>query len=536
MTTTSSFSAKIISLLRSRNKGRSYPSSLESGVGQSRLDRLPPELLSVVFSHCQDEDSTQGQPTSVKFPLNLAAVCWYWRTIINATPDLWTKIPKCNLVSAGRQYVDLISLFVARSGALPLHIDVDSGFEALHTHPIMQILLSCTKRWGTVHLSTNLEALKVLAPHIGPLPELRSINLDIWNYSHSDWKISFFSTSPKLREVSIAGWPGISAGLEAPWSQILSYSVNGGIDDHAGSYLGHLEIMDRLQSLSIMGFSSAPTSASASYILPCIISLAVDDLQHLEGLFTPSIQHLVFVAKSDVGDRHLDSYSRIAEFIRRSSAENTLETLDNNTRYDSFGDVEAFLKPLQNLRVLRISLYHGFLPIENTILRVLDYIASSQQIGLPLLEELVLRDALPTVMIDGAAEKLNSIGLRVDGSQPNGSTPKRRLCKFELEFGNVMEGQKAQEILGRFWEDGALKEVGENDLKTIEDWRMRLMDFFPELLDQSVPATRLLNPFFLAQADRLFEEMSSARLQNMAFLLLVRLWSLYSTISSLTHF
>lgn len=534
MTTTSSLSTKLASFLRSRNKDKPSPSNVESTPtpSQNQLDRLPPELLSVVFAHSRDSERIHGLPTRETFPLNLAAVCRAWRSIVNTTPELWTRIPRCHLHSAGRRYLDLITLFVARSGVLPLDIHVESPFKDFSTHPIVPVLLSCAERWEVVHLSTSIATLKVFASAIGALPELRSIKLELWDYGRSNtlWRISSLAMSPKLREVSISGWPGIEVEFKGlDWTQILYYSVNGGSNDHVGSSLDHLGSMQKLRSLSIMGWSPSPAANGTPpsfHILPCLSNLTVDDPIYLDSLSTPSIQHLFVLLKSEDTGLYRDPFTRIVELIRRSNAETKLETLDINTRYDTPGDAKVLLKLLHNLRVLRIPLFHGFRPIEDAILQ--GY-TSNRQNGLPLLEELVLRDALPIVTIDGAAKRLNAIGARVDipsaSDQTDAASPpsRVRLRKFELEFGNVMEGKKALGILGGFWEDEGSNEVDEKDfcLETIQDWRTRLIELFPELLDQSAPTMRRFNPFFPAHFDKLFEEMSRAKLRNMAFFLLV---------------
>ena len=223
------------SLLRFRNKDKLDP----SGPGQLRLDRLPPELLSLVFAHCRDEERIQGVSTRDKFPLNLAAVCCTWRSIVNNTPALWAKIPRCHLPSTGPRYPALITLFLTCSGALPLDIHVYCGTsEDLSTHPILLMLRSCAERWAVVHLTSTLATLKAFTASISLLPELRSIKLHIWNSFGSDWTIPCFAMSPKLKEVTITGWPLIKAGLDLPWTEILYYSVHGMGDDRVGPFLG----------------------------------------------------------------------------------------------------------------------------------------------------------------------------------------------------------------------------------------------------------------------------------------------------------
>jgi len=525
MTTTSSLSTKFVSFLRPKNRDKPDTSketnNLECASGPSQLDRLPAELWSVVFTHCRGPERVHGVPAIDKFPLNLAAVCRTWRSTVNTTPELWTRIPRCHLISAGRQYLDLITLFVARSGVLPVDIHVESPFKDFSTHPIVPVLLSCADRWAVVHLSTSLATLKTIASSVKSLPELRSVRLEMWDYARTldtQWRISTFAMSPKLREVSIAGWPGIGVNLNVDWTQIQSFSVNGGRDDHVGSALDQLGTMQKLQSLSIMGWSPGPAGTSPPDIFPCLSNLTVDDPVNLDRLSTPNIQHLCLQLKTEGTVLYADPFAQIVDLIRRSNAESKLETLDVQTRFDSRGDARVLVRLAHNLRVLRLPLFHGFVPMEDATLRASRPTSSNRQDGLPLLEELVLRDALPIVMMDGAAERLNAIGARVDILAKTG---RQRLRIFELEFSNVTEAKKAQAIIGGFWSDGKSNKVDEADLKTAADWRARLIELFPELLDRSAPATRRFNPFFPANFDKLFEEMSKAEIPNMAFLLLV---------------
>ncbi|KDQ07280.1 hypothetical protein BOTBODRAFT_192494 [Botryobasidium botryosum FD-172 SS1] len=99
----------------------SYTGQLMSAVNYKRsqlipVQRLPEELLSIIFGIVGSSRGNYRFPLIKREPLNLTAVSRTWREVALNTPRLWTKIDAFN--------ARIAPLFIKRSKQLPLQIEI----------------------------------------------------------------------------------------------------------------------------------------------------------------------------------------------------------------------------------------------------------------------------------------------------------------------------------------------------------------------------------------------------------------------------
>lgn len=124
---------------------------------------LPPELLIEIFA-------STSQSSAPLTPIVICSVCKFWRNICIAAPRAWQLI----IVSKSSRRISSIKaqadLWIARSGLLPFHVDVElADFERLL--PIMSCFLPYLSRWMDCKISfqgrtihTRLSDLTLSAP------------------------------------------------------------------------------------------------------------------------------------------------------------------------------------------------------------------------------------------------------------------------------------------------------------------------------------------------------------------------------------
>ncbi|PPR07872.1 hypothetical protein CVT24_005610 [Panaeolus cyanescens] len=110
------------------NESDSTKESLQRSIDALRslsapIRRLPPELLSEIFTHCLPPNPF-NKPSPLKAPLLLAQVCGFWRDVAIATPQLWASLamtrvdkPPCHKSTMG-----VLRTWLTRSADRPLWV------------------------------------------------------------------------------------------------------------------------------------------------------------------------------------------------------------------------------------------------------------------------------------------------------------------------------------------------------------------------------------------------------------------------------
>ena len=103
---------------------RSPPVACSGGSRLSAIQRLPPEILALIFWHAIPRGKSNFvEPSTSAAPLLLCRVCKSWRDLAERTPELWSSISLFLL----RPYASATQAFdrwIAKSGGCPLSIKV----------------------------------------------------------------------------------------------------------------------------------------------------------------------------------------------------------------------------------------------------------------------------------------------------------------------------------------------------------------------------------------------------------------------------
>ncbi|KAJ7239212.1 hypothetical protein B0H12DRAFT_82827 [Mycena haematopus] len=197
----------------------------------SALRRFPPEILAEIFRICVAADmSMDGVLDTWTAPWVLGQICRSWRTVALSTPRLWCYI---DIVlehpdeSHSKNMVRLLKLFLERSRSCPLTLRVDSGSRCtldLRSHPVLNVLMKTSDRWGDAHFCLPPFLLVSLSPIKGRLGSLRTLtifpNLGLSQY-HPNQVIDAFQIAPLLDTAQVSLECAITVHL--PSEQITHY-------------------------------------------------------------------------------------------------------------------------------------------------------------------------------------------------------------------------------------------------------------------------------------------------------------------------
>ncbi|KAF8879733.1 hypothetical protein BD779DRAFT_1474206 [Infundibulicybe gibba] len=198
----------------------------------SSLVDFPPEIISEIFIHCLpwmippqrgsypfQNIRPQTGFDSNNAPLLLIHICHQWRLIVEATPRLWTRLPKTRFPGA----LGLYEMYIKNSGQAPLWVDLTFDSDA---REIADILMSHSHRWERLTLEGRRRGALPNNPvtHKVPakLPTLKHLQITpTFPIKHDVYKLSTFQ-APLLRSVEISS--SRVPCLNLPWSQLTHYS------------------------------------------------------------------------------------------------------------------------------------------------------------------------------------------------------------------------------------------------------------------------------------------------------------------------
>lgn len=131
------------------------------------LHSLPPELLAEIFWWCTP--SIHSQDTSPPHsPLVLTHVCQHWRIIATKTPSLWTYTKLSVYDQLLAPALELMKLWLKRSGMMPVFIDLDFEDSVSYYRTVLKLfeeVISVAKQYRPAwyiadsFLATHLEVV-----------------------------------------------------------------------------------------------------------------------------------------------------------------------------------------------------------------------------------------------------------------------------------------------------------------------------------------------------------------------------------------
>ncbi|EGN96756.1 hypothetical protein SERLA73DRAFT_161770 [Serpula lacrymans var. lacrymans S7.3] len=239
------------------------------------ISRLPPELLSTIFTHCAHSPHLHEHATfSIRF-IKVGHVCRHWRAVALGCPSLWS-----NLVFSYPRWTDEMLI---RSKMAPLVVKVDLTYMTPKVVEALQQALKHSIRVKDFKLIASKEMMEKLLNQVsGPAPLLESLSLSNSRYSHYTTEsgyplpeVMFEGQTPRLRRLELFK-------CDISWnSALLSGLTHLDIRNTAASarptmsqVLSALERMPSLQVLTLE--ESLPTLPESVHKLPtigCVVPL-----------------------------------------------------------------------------------------------------------------------------------------------------------------------------------------------------------------------------------------------------------------------
>jgi hypothetical protein len=249
------------------------------------IGRLPPEILSEIFLHCQDSKKHRLN----KVPLLLGSVCSRWRTIALSTAQLWASFMLTIRSAYLRSDIMLAKTWLARAGTCPLTIRLacgDWGRGALK--PLMDIFLLHCERWYDIHLSLPLRVLGFLGRAKNHLPRLHKLYLG--GKLETQKALDIFEFAPQLRSVHL-DLILTPLMVKVPWSQIEYFDMGRCTVDEC---VESLRATPNLEKCVVRLLRSEPRDSPSPVHLPCLRSMFITgESYHLfDTLLLPKLQEI----------------------------------------------------------------------------------------------------------------------------------------------------------------------------------------------------------------------------------------------------
>ena len=208
--------------------------------------RLPPELWVEVFTRCSKGAACSIVPSvddsfdAKAGPLLLTHVCSWWRAIATSTPALWTTIRLVLAMPQAAHLSDLVDMWIARSGTLPLKVAVlEAGNDEFRFavnwkgHTALKILVGQSNRWADASLdippySITWQAFKSIRNN---LSQLRSLSLDTTQRSMpNNLAVDVFKFAHQLTSLALTTYNS-NILLKIPLLNLTSFYIHwrGGI-------------------------------------------------------------------------------------------------------------------------------------------------------------------------------------------------------------------------------------------------------------------------------------------------------------------
>ncbi|KAJ7804862.1 hypothetical protein B0H14DRAFT_2611956 [Mycena olivaceomarginata] len=178
---------------------------------------LPTEIVSEIFVAFSPPYPDYPPSLGLYSPLLLCRICWRWRAIAIATPELWRAI-KINVSDEAAAQLKLLKTWLSRSGSRPLSMYLSLR---RRTHAIEKEILRTavlhSKRWEYANLFLsfgNLGLLRVASA----MPLLRHLTFGFEGIIPSE-PITLFDRPPRLKQVVLtAGFD--KSVIAVPWGQL----------------------------------------------------------------------------------------------------------------------------------------------------------------------------------------------------------------------------------------------------------------------------------------------------------------------------
>lgn len=317
----------------------------QDGTLAHNFQNIIPEILSQIFVACLPVRNEYPPDPRRCVLLKLGLVCSYWYQVSLSTEELWCGFGiemTFRNYSPGNdaKYAKAAKLFTSRSGNRPLSIKYD----CVKAAPlVIQALISCQSRWGTLWLSGYPEGFGLLLQSVETRggQSLKTLKIHIPN-NHGALTM-MVDNIPGLAHVDLRGPVYLLAPLSAPLHTLQSLRLTHHWLHSVDSYLKWVELSPQLRHLRLefvdFNFRVHPgrRETEIQHHLVNLISLVLDcnvDLDNepaklfLSHITAPALESLQLnLTSSQSHNSGFDSETRniggfgldLIDFLRRSS-------------------------------------------------------------------------------------------------------------------------------------------------------------------------------------------------------------------------
>ncbi|KAF8135607.1 hypothetical protein EV363DRAFT_1321110 [Boletus edulis] len=181
----------------------------------SPLRAVPDQILQEIFQHCLP-DTPYVVPNAHSAPLVLTHVCRRWRTVVQASSELWSSIALRDLgVWNYELEVEMVKRWLERSSTRPIRMSItcpprtDFGLDGnVSRSDIFQLAIAHSAQLSDVHLNVNRTYLHYFLA-CARLPALRSIVLSLHAVHRNDEPLELnvpaSISAPNLRCIAFKG-------------------------------------------------------------------------------------------------------------------------------------------------------------------------------------------------------------------------------------------------------------------------------------------------------------------------------------------
>lgn len=190
----------------------------------SPIRTVPSEILSEIFVWANDTVVSVHSA-----PWILSRICSRWRSVVLATPLLWSSV-HVDENHTSQNIIELLQFWLSHSGSLPLHIDLRWKIRDLlmrEAPPLMDgrrsttdIIILYSHRWSDVTFTLPAAEYSKLATVRGHLPMLQVLGLEV--YGELVAPCNAFEFAPILQNVTLISDIQTSQ-CPLPWHQLRCF-------------------------------------------------------------------------------------------------------------------------------------------------------------------------------------------------------------------------------------------------------------------------------------------------------------------------
>ncbi|TFK25170.1 hypothetical protein FA15DRAFT_366961 [Coprinopsis marcescibilis] len=331
---------------------------------------LPAELWAEVFLYCIQTPQTEGTPMwysrELAIPMLLCQICRSWRQIALSFSQLWQRLTVC--ISMGKSYpsFELASIWIARSGTLPLSLSLyqqnESNLNRLVTGRMLALFMKHMPRWMDIdfRLAGPRLSNSLFPEHLGaPLLRRFNVRTNCRVYEREEKDIfGVFQEVPRLTHLEVSRIPELdllgNSIINVPWAQLETLSM-----DYVPSVGTSLHILSKCHSISACEMKIDSLFGPIFDSPLChsrLLSLSISvSFEHFPGLLTmltlPALRYLKVHVRGPL-EQYGWPETCFEQFLERSSCKLTrLEVHDSGMRVDQFVGLLSSRK-LQGLNAL----------------------------------------------------------------------------------------------------------------------------------------------------------------------------------------